>query len=66
MRSLQALDMAQLRQVQAAIAAFKTQPASTQMRKRYLLEALTHEEAALRQYCSRAGRKAAAPASQAA
>lgn len=66
MRSLQALDLAQLRQVQAAIAAFKTQSASAQMRKRHLLEALTSEEATLRQYCRRAGGRIAATAAQAA
>lgn len=66
MRPLQALDMAQLRQVQSAIAAFRSQPASAQMRKRCLFEALTREEAELRQCCRRTGRMVAAPTSQAA
>jgi hypothetical protein len=54
MQKLIALDLAQLKQVQAAIAAVSARPLAEQNRKRYLLDALRREEATLRSYCKRA------------
>jgi len=51
MQKLIALDLAQLKRVQDAIAAFMAKPLGEQSRKRYLLDALRREEATLRRLC---------------
>jgi hypothetical protein len=54
MRSLYDLDIAQLKRVRQAIAAFEAKPEAERTRKRYLLDALRQEEKQLRHYCRRA------------
>ncbi|MDE2228088.1 MAG: hypothetical protein KGL11_03495 [Alphaproteobacteria bacterium] len=50
MRSLTALDIAQLNRLHSKIAELESEPAMEQARKQYLLTALRREEKSLRQY----------------
>jgi len=50
MRSLLALDIAQLNRLRSKIAELEAQPAMEQARKQHLLRALHVEETSLRQY----------------
>lgn len=56
MRSIIALDINQLKRVEAAISDFKTQSPANQSRKCQLLGALEREAAVLRQCCKQANR----------